>query len=188
RPLDMAGLIADYQPGVAALAANLDDIMQREQRLDVRERTTRFTDDGAPAELSDQIGRLKMLSCACDVVRLAGGDHRSVRAVGRTYFAVGNHFRLDWLRREANRLSPDNSWRQMAVNAIIDDLWNTQDELSRQVLQGGESGRAAIEDWVDARSDQVRRVQSIITELESVGRVELAMLAVANRELRSLID
>ena len=188
RPLDMSGLIADYQPGVAALAANLDDIMQREQRQDVRERTTRFTDDGAPAELSDRIGRLKMLSCACDIVRLAGGDHRSVRAVGRTYFAVGNHFRLDWLRREANRLSPDNSWRQMAVNAIIDDLWSTQDELSRQVLQGGEAGRAAIEDWVNARSDQVQRVQSLITELESVGRVELAMLAVANRELRSLID
>lgn len=187
QPLDLTGLIAEFRPGVAALTADMDDILQREQRLDVRERTLRYSHEGAPGDLSDRIGRLKMLSCACDIVRLAG-EGRSTHDVGRTYFAIGNHFRLDWLRREANRLAPENTWRKLAIDAIIDDLWGTQDDLSRAVLKGGESGRAAIESWVEARPDKVRRVEQLIGELESAGRIELAMLAVVNRELRELVN
>jgi glutamate dehydrogenase len=187
QPLDMSGLIAEFGPGVAALAADLDDVLQRDQRQDVRERTLRYTHDGVPVELSDQIGRLKMLSCACDIVRLAG-DNRPARDVGRTYFAIGSHFRLDWLRREANLLAADNTWRKLAIDAIVDDLWGTQDELSREVLKGEASGRAAIEGWIALRPDKVRRVNQLIGELQSAGRVELAMLAVANRELRELAN
>ena len=44
-----------------------------------------------------------------------------------------------------------------------------------------------IETWVGGRSGAVERSASLIDELRSATEVDLAMLTVANRELRALV-
>ena len=187
HPLDITKLMEEFAPGIKTLAAQMDDILQPDQREDIAQRTERFVSPGVPEPLSQRIGALKMLSTACDVVRLADGAGVPVLDAAKTYFAVGSRFRLDWLRRGANRLTPDSTWHKLAVEAIIDDMWGTQSDLSRKVLGNGGTGGEAIDSWVGARRDVVDRVESLLGELETVGQVDLAMLAVANRELRGMV-
>ncbi len=187
HPLDITKLMEEFAPGIKTLAAQMDDVLQPDQREDIAQRTERFVSPGVPETLSQRIGALKMLSTACDIVRLAGGADVPVLDAATTYFAVGSRFRLDWLRRGANRLTPDSTWHKLAVEAIIDDMWGTQGDLSRKVLGNGGTGSEAIDSWVAARREVVDRVESLIGELESVGQVDLAMLAVANRELRGMV-
>ncbi len=187
HPLDITKLMEEFAPGIKTLAAQMDDILQPDQRDDVAQRTTRFEGPGVPETLSQRIGALKMLSTACDIIRIAGDADAPVIDTARTYFAIGSRFRLDWLRRGANRLTPDSTWHKLAVEAIIDDMWGTQSELSKKVLGNGGTGTNAIDQWVDSRRDLVIRVEGLIGELESIGQVDLAMLAVANRELRGMV-
>jgi glutamate dehydrogenase len=187
HPLDITKLMEAFAPGIKALAAEMKDVLQPDQRDDIAQRTARFVSPGVPETLSQRIGALKMLSTACDIVRLSGEAGVPVLDAAKTYFAVGSRFRLDWLRRGANRLTPDSTWHKLAVEAIIDDMWGTQGDLSRKVLGNGGTGNDAIDNWVSARRETVDRVENLIGELAAVGQVDLAMLAVANRELRGMV-
>ncbi len=189
HPLDISQLMGEFAPGIESLAAEMENILQPDQREDVAQRTQRFVSPGVPETLSQRIGALKMLSTACDIILIAGGAGVPVIDTARTYFAIGSRFRLDWLRRGANRLTPDSTWHKLAVEAIIDDLWGTQSDLSTKILAscGAKIGPTTIDDWVTNRHDVVDRVESLIGELASIGQVDLAMLAVANRELRGMV-
>jgi glutamate dehydrogenase len=186
HPLDIRAHIDEFRPGVETLRDNLESLMAPDQLADTRERAVRFSAPGVPEDLAQSIGRLKALSTACDIVRLAQTADRPVEAVGETYFLLGSRFRLDWLRHNANNMAPENSWYQLALGAIIEDLWGTQGELTGKVLTNGQAGAAAVEDWAGTRREAVTRVVSIVEELEQHGTVDLAMLTVANRELRAL--
>jgi glutamate dehydrogenase len=170
------------------LRKNLDALMAPDQIAETRERAAAFAVPGVPTELAQRVGHLKALSTACDIIRIARGVGRSVEEVAETYFLLGSRFRLDWLRHSANVLTPENPWYQMALGAIIEDLWGTQGDLAGRVLANGGCGKPAVEKWAEQRKATVGRVEDIVTELMKHGSLDLAMLTVANRELRGLVS
>jgi glutamate dehydrogenase len=109
--------------------------------------------------------------------------------VGKTYFAIGARVGFDWLRRAAAGLPTDKVWDKLAVTAIMDDLFSQQGELTARVLagvrKGGDANRA-VDAWVEERRPLVTRTEQLLAELKSVGTPDLAMLAVANRQLKSM--
>jgi glutamate dehydrogenase len=187
HPLDIRKNAEVYGAGIQEISGKLESLMAPDQVAETKERAARFVQPGVPKELAQQLGRLKALSTACDIVRIAQQSKRQVGEVGETYFLLGSRFKLDWLRHNANIMTPENPWHQMALGAIIDDLWGTQCDLAGRVLVNGGCGGEAIDDWAGNRRDVVGRVEGIVNELEQHGSIDLAMLTVANRELRGLV-
>jgi glutamate dehydrogenase len=187
QPLDIKSHITTYKPGVDLLRDNLDAIIPTEAAADTKQRTERFVAANVPKSLSYELGHLKALSTACDVVRISNAIKKPVPEVARTYFAVGARFRLDGLRHSANLLYAESAWHQMALSAIIDDLWATQGDITARVLENGKTGDEALTTWASNHKDAVGRMAEIAAEIQSYPTVDLAMLTVANRELRALI-
>jgi len=186
HPLDMGRSIETYRSCVLTLADNLESVLDSEQLEEVRARARRFTENGVPPDLSLRIGQLKALSAGCDIVRLGTVAGTPVLETGRVYFGVGGRFGLDWLRSAANRIPSDNQWHRLALSAIIDDLWGLQTALASQVLAGFGSGTVALEAWSATKSEAAERVDALLAELRQMPQLDLAMLAVVNRELRHL--
>ena len=186
HPIDIKGSIETFQPGVATLQEQLDDILSDFAKADVKKRVERFSGKGVPAALALQVAQLKVLSSACDVVRLAGQAEAPVSDVGRIYSAVGSRYGLDWLRSAANRIPSDNQWHRLALSAIIDDLWGLQFEIAGRVLARVGTGANAVEEWCALRAETVERLDGLLNELRALPQLDLAMLAVMNRELRNL--
>ncbi|MFM8981293.1 MAG: hypothetical protein ACKOSS_12645 [Planctomycetia bacterium] len=78
---------------------------------------------------------------------------------------------------------------------MVDDLYTQQAALVASVLGGGKAGRGAsaggapteaLGRWCAARSAQVERADQLLAELQAAGTPSLAMLAVANRALKTL--
>ncbi|MBP5857975.1 NAD-glutamate dehydrogenase [Marivibrio halodurans] len=186
-PIDIKGAIDTYETGVRTLQEHFGAILSTRAKQDIDARIERFGQEGAaPRDLVTAIAQLKVLSSACDVVKLAAGGSHPVKAVGQTYSAVGARFGLDWLRSAANRIPSDNQWHRMALGAIIDDLWGLQGDLAARILQGAETGEAAIAAWVEGRHESVERIDGLLAELDRLPQLDLAMLAVVTRELRTL--
>ncbi len=128
-----------------------------------------------------------------DIVRISMDLNIKVEEVGQTYFAIGDQFHLDWLRTGAKALIGDSHWQRLAIFAIIEDLYGHQRELTQVILKGGQeskekvTGQPAIDQWKQTRGAALTRAESLFTDLHQVAKLELAMLAVANRTLRSLI-
>jgi glutamate dehydrogenase len=188
HPLDIAFHINAYQRGVISLEAALPDLLSQQDRDDLHEHVAALEAKGIPAPLAQRVGRFVMLNASLDIVRTASERALPVEEVARTYYAVGEEFKLDWLRAGARALIGDSHWDRMAVFAIIDDLYGHQRDLTGAVLSSGNgTGQEAIAAWRGQLGANLARADHLLGELHQIGKLELAMLAVANRALRSLM-
>jgi glutamate dehydrogenase len=188
QPLDIAHHIDGFGPGIATLAQSLADILTPADAEDLARRTAAYEEQKVPPELAQALARLGPLAAGLDIVRIAEAATLPVVEVGRTYFAVGERFALDWLRGAAAGVPLDTHWDRMAVAAILDDIAGHQRELTVRVLAGGgAAGSEGIATWLASRRAAIAQTEALFADLRQAGGLDLAKLAVANRQLRSLI-
>jgi glutamate dehydrogenase len=189
HPLDIAANVAATSPGLVALENALMAILAEEDRAEVEQRRAHLTGQGVPQALAQRVAQAPALVSSLDIVRIAADLKMKVEDAARTYYAVGEAFHLDWLRAGARALIGDSHWDRLAVFAIIEDLYGHQRDLTTAILSmaKGVIGAEAIATWRETRGAALARADSLFNDLRQVGKLELAMLAVANRMLRSLI-
>ena len=189
QPLDIGGQVKAYCARVRELSGQLGEMIPEAERVHLRHQTSALAAKGVPEELAQRISSLGWMLPLLDIVRISRGAPVTLPEVGKTYFAIGARFGFDWLRRAAAGLPTDKVWDKLAVTAIMDDLFSQQGELTARVLagvrKGGDAGRA-VDAWVEERRPLVTRTEQLLAELKSVGTPDLAMLAVANRQLKSM--
>jgi glutamate dehydrogenase len=186
--------VESYGKDVSVLAENLDALLSGADRKLLAERAAGYAEQGVPEALAQRVASLALLAPSLDIARIAQAAGLPVQEVSRAYFSIGARFGFDWLRRAAGHLPSDSAWDKLAVTAIVDDLYGHQGDLTTLVLngakegaQGGNGAEGLIDHWTAARRPQVTRTEQLLAELQSVGSPDLAMLAVANRQLRSML-
>ena len=197
-PLDIAGEIGRFGEGVGTLAERIESLLSPADREALDLRAQQFVAEGAPQALARRIASLPLLAPVCDVVRIAATLQLPVERVAEAYFKIGERFGFDWLRRSAGSLPTDTAWDKLAVSAIVDDFYGHQSELTTRVLNGGATGKAArkgadatdtvIATWSAGREPLVARTEQLLEELKASGTPDFAMLAVANRQLKSMVS
>jgi glutamate dehydrogenase len=188
--LDITATVAAYRVGVDKLVA-AKGLIADADRAEIDQRIATFVEQGVPKVLAERAGILHLLPPSLDIVRISRSTGVPVEEVGSTYFAVGARFGLDWLRRAAAALPIETHWDKQAVVAITDDFYGHQRELTTRVLGAAAEAKPAngadsVDIWSSARGPAVQRAESLIADLRQTGTAGLAMLAVANRQLRGL--
>ena len=189
RPLDIGANVAVFSADVATLAAGLEGILPDHYRADLRARADVYGEAGVPQALALRMAGMVNLASGCEIVRLAGTHAASVLAVAELYFAVGAHFHIGRLRAAAETLEAETHWRQMAVAALIDDLFANQGALTSQILEAARPGAAApaaIALWAARRGAAVERTLALLSEVWSADSIDFSMLSVASRRLQAL--
>ena len=135
------------------------------------------------------------MASAMDIVRIARTDPAHAGAgideVARIYFGVGARFGLDRLRTAGASIAVDTPWQKAAVAAVVDDLFNYQSVLASRVIAEVERrARRAdpVDVWLANRGRVVERVDQTMNEMRTAPAVDLAMLTVATRQLRALVE
>ncbi|MEX2298550.1 MAG: NAD-glutamate dehydrogenase [Dongiaceae bacterium] len=186
---ELAGGIDAFRQGIAELADTLESVGTDEDRAEIEQRIGVYRRDGVPEELARRMTRLDRLGSGLDIVEIATRGGHKLADVARIYFAVGDRFHLDWLRLASREVNLDTHWDRMAVAAVVDDLFLHQRELTHGILANGAAGEAQpVDRWMSERAILVRRLETLFAELRHTGGFDLAKLAVANRELRTLTD
>ncbi|HYD31762.1 MAG TPA: NAD-glutamate dehydrogenase domain-containing protein, partial [Azospirillaceae bacterium] len=184
QPLDLTAESEAYRPGVEALAAHLDSVLEAEERERFEVRAVMLASQGVPDGLARRVAALPLLAAALDISRTAKLRNCPVPDVARIHFTLGQRFGLEWLRDKARGVKAENHWQKQAVTAILDDLYALQSQLAGRVL---ETGNGSVDGWLASRRVAVERVEQLLAELKTVAAVDLSMLAVANRQLRGLV-
>jgi glutamate dehydrogenase len=195
HPLEIAPCVATYGDGIKALE-RAEGIVVGSNRARIEARRDDYVKQGVPAELAGRASVLGLLAPSLDIIRLAQQAKAPVETIGRVYFAVGERFALDWLRTAALAISVESHWDKQAIAAIVEDFYGHQSQLTGRIIQdsGGalagakrDGGADAIAAWAGGRAVAAQRTDALIADLRQGGNTGLAMLAVANRQLRSLI-
>jgi len=189
HPIDVRSELEKYAEGARELAAILDDVLTVDSRAALEARAETLIERGAPRGLAQQVARLRKLEPTGDIVNIARAADVTIERAARSYFCVGHRFGFNWLRNAAALLPSDTAWDKLAVTVLVDDLYGHQADLTRTVLDdaGSETDPVdAIEEWAENRRAQVARAEQLLGELQSMSTVNLAMLAVASRQLKSM--
>ena len=194
RPLDIAATIERYAPGIRELAKKLPDIVAAEDRQSIDRHTERLTSEDVPKALARRIASLDVLAAGGDVVRIARDSGVPVLDTGRVYFELGARLGIDWVRHASKGIRPESDWEKIAIDSIVDDSYRHQSALTNRVLDvagGGKLGpkvaAGVIDTWIGSRNGAVERTCQLLDDLRAADSVDLAMLSVANGQLRNLL-
>ena len=189
RPLDISGLVERHEADIVMVSAQLEDMLAGRARDRLRRKMKRLRDQGLPQDLASRVAALEIMPSACDVARCAAESGIGVERIGRIYFAVGEGFGFDRLLKAAREILNGDPWQQAAVMALAEELYFLQAELTRKVAaSSAERPKAAIGDWRKANPIAVGRLEQLLKDFDAVDRIDLAMLTVAERELRRLAE
>ncbi|HJW93035.1 MAG TPA: NAD-glutamate dehydrogenase [Thermoanaerobaculia bacterium] len=184
--LDISAIVAEFRPCVEAIEKHRDSILPPSLLTAVKVREAELLEDGIPEALARRIASLDVMTSAMDIIRIArrGG---AVEETARVYFGVGARFGFDKLRGWADALHADTPWQKSAVATLVDDLFNYQKVLASRVIAEANGGEP-VETWLAKRPRVVERVDQTMTDVKAAPAVDLAMLTVASRQLRALVE
>jgi glutamate dehydrogenase len=187
--LDIAAYVSEFKPRIAALSERVNDILPTPllQRLQARE--GELAADGIPDALAHRVASLDVMSAALDIVRISRAG-RPVDETAKVYFGLGARFGLDRLRAAGASLTADTPWQKQAIASVIDDLFAFQSVLASRVIAESNGSRdgAAVDSWLAQRGRVVERIDQMLNDLKTAPAVDLAMLTVASRQLRTLVE
>ena len=187
--LDIAAYVSEFRPRIAALSDRLTDVLPTSllQRLQARE--GELSADGIPDALAHRVASLDVMSAALDIVRISRSG-RAVDETAKVYFGLGARFGLDRLRAAGASLTADTPWQKQAIASVIDDLFAFQSVLASRVIteSNGSRDSAVVDAWLAQRGRVVERIDQMLNDLKTAPAVDLAMLTVASRQLRTLVE
>jgi glutamate dehydrogenase len=185
--LDIAAYVAEFRPRIETLAARLPQVLPAPLLATLNARRAELEGNGIPAPLAQRVASLHVMSAALDIVRLTRGG-RPVEEVARVYFGLGARFGLDRLRVAGTSIAAETPWQKAAVAAVIDDLFNYQSILASRVITETNGARDPVDVWLASRPRVVERIDQTMTDFRAATTVDLAMLTVASRQLRALVE
>ncbi|GAB5387578.1 MAG: NAD-glutamate dehydrogenase [Alphaproteobacteria bacterium] len=171
------------------LRDQLDDLLTPGARSRAEKRARRLTDGGVPKDLAWRFAKLPLMASACDLTRIAEVTESEVADVASLYFRLGDKFKFQWLRDQAQGMELDDHWGQQALEAQVSELFSHQSDLTRKVLRSCPKelkSSNAMDWWVDARQHKVTRALALLTELKAQPTLTLPMITVASRQLRDM--
>lgn len=180
-PLNVAAILADFAPGIEALAKSLDAALDPARKAALDARAGALTAQGVPEKLARQAAALDELQSALDLVRIARSAKAEIGAVAKSYFAVGAKLGFDWLHEAAGRAPARDALAKRAISASVDDFYALQAEIAAASLAAG-----GADAWLAARKGSFARWEALAAELRAAPGPSLAALTVAGRELRAL--
>ncbi len=185
--LDIAAYTNEYRPRIAALEEHLLQILPPSLLTSLQVREAELVEDGIPVTLARRVASLGVMSSAMDIVRLTSGG-RKVEDVARVYFGLGARFGLDRLRAAAGTIAAETPWQKAAVASAVDDLFSYQSTLASRVIAEGNGSGDGMDAWLTPRTRIVERIDQTMTDFRAASAVDLAMLTVASRQLRALVE
>ncbi|HVE70283.1 MAG TPA: NAD-glutamate dehydrogenase [Thermoanaerobaculia bacterium] len=187
--LDIAAYVNEFKPRIAAIQNRLVQILPASSLATVRVRQAELMEDGIPEELARRVASLDVMSSAMDIIRIARTDAaHGVEDVARVYFGVGARFSLDRLRSATNNISAETPWQKTALLALVEDLFNYQSAMASRVITEADGAPDPVDAWLSKRPRLVERVDQTMHDFRAAPTVDLAMLTVASRQFRILVE
>ncbi len=177
-PLTPARGVNAFKPGIDLLAETLPSLLPDRERGINESRIEAHIAAGAPAALAERIVILNTLSTAMDIVQISEHLVRDITDVARTYFAAGVDYGLLLVRRQARALQATTHWQRLAADALTDDSYVQQRELTQRLVSSSAASKEALASTA---------LSEVLMDIGRTSPPDLAMLTVATRRIRTAI-
>jgi glutamate dehydrogenase len=190
QPLDIAATREYFAADVERVRSRMPRLLRDDARDLVNTREKHLQDAGVPDELAQHAACLDILFAALNVIVVARNTDVEIESATDVYFELGFALALDWLHQRIQALPALDHWDRGARAMLRDELNGELRVLAAEVLRstdGVKSSQERVQAWLEQKHSAVAHYLSVIADLKSSGKTDLAMLTVAVREVRSLV-
>jgi glutamate dehydrogenase len=172
---------------LATAASQLGDADRRRERKAIADR---LGEAGVPQGLAEAHALRPALVHAPSVVAVAGATDRRVEDVALAFFTVGNLLPLDGLESELDTVPVSGRMQRWALQAVREDARRARREIAERALMATPSAppEEAVSDYLAAHLENCRRLQAFMRTLSREKAADMAGIALAVRQLRSLTN
>jgi len=200
RPQPLAPLaeINRFGPVFADLAAKAGGLLRGREAESVQAGVDKLVADDVPEGLARRISVLLHTYGLLDVTEVselaehqAGSEavrHPAVTA--ELYYALSDHLNVDKMLTSISALERGNRWHALARLSLRDDVYASLRAITLDALRHSDSEDIVdekIEYWERANSLRLSRARVALDEIDQSGRLDLATLSVAARQIRSTV-
>ncbi|MBK1786359.1 NAD-glutamate dehydrogenase [Prauserella cavernicola] len=198
QPLAVGAETSRFGPSVAQLMPMLDQLLCGHEVEAARARADELVAEGVPRELATRVSLLLYSYSLLDITEVAelaerevGLDtERSPVETAELYYALSNHLGLERMLTSVNALERGNRWHALARLALRDDLYLSMRSITLDALQHSDAEDSVadkIEKWEQVNASRLARARVTLDEIKQSGRLDLATLSVAARQIRSTV-
>ncbi|MEV6897759.1 NAD-glutamate dehydrogenase [Amycolatopsis sp. NPDC051372] len=200
RPQPLAPLaeINRFGPVVAELGPKLGDLLRGRELESVEEDAGKLVADGVPADLARRVALLLHSYGLLDVVEVTELAEQQVGLdalhspadTAELYFALSDHLDIDKMLTEISKLERGNRWHALARLSLRDDVYGSLRAITLDALRHSDQdveADAQIAQWEKTNASRLSRARVALDEITRSGRLDLATLSVAARQIRSTV-
>jgi glutamate dehydrogenase len=127
---------------------------------------------------------------APSVVAVAGATGTRVEDVALAFFTVGDLLPLDALEDELDAVPVSGRMQRWALQAVREDARRARRDIAEHALKEipGARPEEAVSDYLAAHLEECKRLQAFMRTLSREAAPDMAGLALAVRQLRSLTE
>jgi len=186
RPI--SEVIAQFRPGIQKLFSKSSTI-QNQYDDSLRCKIAMYCEQNVDQVLATHIANLELKISACDIVMVAKDMNIDVVDVAQAYFVLGDKIGFDWLRAQAELVESTDHWDRLATNSVVTDLLDQQKYLTRTALVDLKDSDTmeAARLWLEKVEHSTDRIQKLIKDFQSTGRINVTKLGFAARQIRNVI-
>jgi len=186
--------IIKYGSIIKQLYQILDEILASASRDSFNRKVIFYSDAGVPEDLAKKVAAMDPMASSFDIAEVAKKSDFNIKVIAKIYFEVGTRFDLKWLRSRIATTNVDNYWQKLALKTILEDLYNYQMKLTKQIVEfscvnkDSCPAELSLDYWIKNHSFMVQRYDSFIAEFkEEQFSLDLSMFVVALNRVRALI-
>lgn len=187
--------VAQYQPVVSSLRANLTDYLDGVDRERVQAWHAKAEGWGVPTELGNRWSEMFESFALLDIARASRQIKEPVEQIAKLYYAIFAQFGVDGLLERISSLPRKDRWQALARGALRDDLYSTVVDMTLAVMKAtpaepgaaGQSAEQRIAGWAAQNAEPLARAQAMFKEVNQLEEDDMASLSVALRLLRSIV-
>jgi glutamate dehydrogenase len=146
---------------------------------------------GVAKELALQVVLMDFLYAILDITEVATITGNDVIKTAEIFFLLDARLSLFWLRGRIRELPRQDMWQRKARTGLLNELQAITREVTRQVIISTHKIRSTakkVDDWMVRQTATVAHCQSVFDEIQGARAIDLAMLTVAVRAMKELIE
>ncbi len=198
QPLAVGAEINRFHKIVAALVPDLGTLLRGAEWEATAKHAEELVGQGVPTALATRVAALLNGFSLLDITEVselaerdAGLDtERSPRETAELYYALSDHLNIDSMLTSVSALERGNRWHALARLALRDDMYSSLRTITLDVLRQSDPGTSTdvkIANWEQTNASRLARARSSLEEIQRSGRLDLATLSVAARQVRSMV-
>ena len=191
RPLEVAATIEQFTEPVQTIGGHLQRLLGGHAHDKLEAHIENLIELKIPQALAQRIAELDPMFSSLDIGEVARSIELDIDRVGQTYFDLGLNLDLDLLNDHIAQLPRQTHWQRSVRGLLRDDLNKAQRAMTAQILSTAsmsDNTENRIQDWLNENQENSARYRSIMAELKTTSKVDMAMLSVAVRELREMAE